>query len=341
MIHITHHRFKQKMHLFTKSQFKLKSSSSTSLLSLPASSLAMRALLSTTSIMLPLLLVIISWPGYVNSVRAPATVFVNKCCRIGEQLDRNQQCLVGGTEQWWPLIYLVLKQTYYAPRGEAPRFIKPREQIQPVCDSPELLTGTDSMALFSNGSLFLLQRNAFVDADNYCIDKDIAIVCFPRPQGVDSLRAPVKLANIKKCCGTTTVYSTIEKTCVPLDEGHEVLSKNLVANSSMIDFIYGFPECSVNNHYTIAGEFKEANLNIESGDLTLESGHQFKWSEYCLEHTINDIDAPYVNVFTCAEHFSVPESVAVPKDQQVRTQKIEKGYFMRSYKLKTDDLEPH
>lgn len=321
------------MQLFTKSRtsISLKTSSSTSLSSRASpsavvSSQFMRNLLSTTSIVLPLLLVIICWPSYTNSVRPPLPVTVNKCCRIGEQLDKNRQCIIGGTEQWWPLIYLILKQIYYAPRGDAPRFIKAREQTQPGCDSPEVFTGTDSMALFSNGSLFLLQRNAFVDNENYCIDKDVALVCFPRPQGVDSLRAPIKLANIKKCCGIKAVYSTEVNNCVPLDEGHEMLSKKLISNSSMIDFVYGFPECTENNHFTIAGELKEANLNIQNGALTLETGHKFEWKEYCLEHTLHDVDESYVNVFTCSDRFTVPESVAAPKDPQVKT------HFRRFFK---------
>lgn len=254
-------------------------------------------------------------PATVNAVRAPAPIEVNKCCRIGEQLEKNQKCLVGGTEQWWPLIYLILKQTYFVPRGEAPRFLRVREQRQPACENPEIFI--NNMALFSNGSLFLLERNAFVEPDNFCVDKDSALVCFPRPQGVDSLRAPIKLTKVRKCCGYKLVYNTEANTCVSVDDGHAVLSKKLITNSTTIDFVFGFPTCGVTNHFTIAGKFNENHLNLDGGSLTMDSGRQFKWDEFCLEHTMNDLDESDVNVFTCAEHLAVADTVPTTKGQQV------------------------
>lgn len=252
----------------------------------------------------------------VQSVRPPVPVVINKCCRIGEQLDQNdQKCLFGGTEQWWPLIYLILKQTYYVPHGEAPRFLKVREQARPICDSPELFTGNNNMAVFSNGTLFLSEKNVFVDADNYCVDKDSAMVCFPQPKGVNSLVAPVKKNKIRKCCGLQFVYTENSK-CSLVEEGHKVLSKKLIENSTAFEFVFGFPKCKTSNDFTIVGQFDESNLEHESGNLTL-SGREFKWDEYCLEHTLNDSDSSYVNVFTCAEHFSVPDAIAAPNDQEV------------------------
>lgn len=252
----------------------------------------------------------------VSAGRAPPQAEVNKCCRIGEQLDKNtRQCSIDGNNQWWPLIYLIVKQTYYSPRGEAPRFLHARELKQPMCDKPELFI--NSMALFSNGSLFLLERNAFIEPDNFCVDKDAALVCFPRPQGVDSLRAPIKLTKIRKCCGHRSVYNTKDNTCISVEEGHDLINKKLISNSSTVDYLFGFPTCSVTNHFTIAGKFNEEHLNLETGSLTLNSGRQFKWDEFCLEHTITDIDEPYVNVFTCAEHLAVADTIPAPKRQQV------------------------
>lgn len=254
----------------------------------------------------------------VGAGRVPPQAEVNKCCRIGEQLDKNtRQCSIGDSDQWWPLIFLVVKQTYFSPRGEAPRFLHPRENRQPICEQSELFV--NNMALFSNGSLFLLERNAFIEPDNFCVDKDTALVCFPRPQGVDSLRAPIKLTKIRKCCGHRSVYNTKENTCASVEEGHDIINKKLISNSSMVDFLFGFPTCSVSNHFAIAGKFNEEHLNLETGSLTMNSGRQFKWDEFCLEHTITDIDEPYVNVFTCAEHLAVADTIPAPKRQQVCT----------------------
>lgn len=254
----------------------------------------------------------------ISAGRGPLQAEVNKCCRIGEHLDKvTRQCSIGDNEQWWPLIYLVVKQKYFEPRGDAPRFLHLRENVQPACKTPDLFV--NNMALFSNGSLFLLERNAFIEHENFCLDKDTALVCFPRPQGVDLLRAPIKLTKIRKCCGHRSVYNTKENTCVSVEEGHELINKKLISNSSTVDFLFGFPICSVTNHFTIAGKFIEEHLNLETGSLTMNSGRQFKWDEYCLEHTITDIDEPYVNVFTCAEHLAVADTIPAPKRQQVST----------------------
>lgn len=253
----------------------------------------------------------------VSGARAPSPIDVNKCCRLGEHLDKStRQCLIGDSDQWWPLIFLILKQQYFTPHGEAPRFMHPREHKQPICEQPELVDG--SMALFSNGSLFLSERNAFIEPDNFCVDKAAALVCLTRPQGADSLRAPVKLTKIRKCCAHRSVYNTKENTCAAVDEGHELINKKLISNASTVDFLFGFPTCKVTHHFAIAGKFNEEHLNLETGSLTMNSARQFKWDEFCLEHTIaDDIDEPFVNVFTCAEHLTAADTISVPKRQQV------------------------
>lgn len=250
----------------------------------------------------------------VHSVRPPTPVVVNKCCRIGEQLNANQKCVVGGTEQWWPLIYLILKKTYYTPHGEAPRFLKAREQAIPICDNPELFTGNNNMALFSNGTLYLSERNAFIDADDYCVDKDSALICMPAPtaapaKGAEALMPSKKKSKIRKCCGLQLVY--IENAvCSAIPDKHTVLSKKLIENSTAFDFVFGFPKCK--DDFAIVGQFDESNLEHETGNLTL-SGKQFQWDEYCLEHTLKDTDSSFVNVFTCSEHIAV----GAQNDQEV------------------------
>lgn len=272
----------------------------------PTSTLSMAYGHGLLSIAIILAVAMIGWSDIAAAVRPPNTTIVNKCCRIGEQLNKDQRCLAGGTEKWWPHIYLLMKRTYYQVRGEAPRFFRVRERLVPECENPELFTGNNNMAVFSNGSLYLLERNLFVDPDSYCVDKDAAIVCLPKPQGVDSLISPMTTTKIRKCCGIQSAYNMEVTNCVPLDDAHELFSKKLIMNSSAaVDFVFGFPACKSKSHYAIAGQFREDNLEISSGSLTLNSGRQFLSNEYCLEHTVTDMNSTYVNVFTCAEQFAV------------------------------------
>lgn len=249
----------------------------------------------------------------VVAIRAPSAIFVNKCCRMGDHLDVNQQCEFGGTDQWWPIIFLILKLTYFEPHGEAPRFMKIRESSFPQCEHPEFEFGNDKMALFSNGTLYLFQKNVFLDSNNFCIDKDAAAFCLPIVNGANSLTAPKKLSKLRKCCGLQAAYFKSANTCVPVQQNHDVLRRKLISNSSVVDMVYGFPDCKISKHFTIAGHFKESNLELSTGSLTLDSGRQFEWDEYCLEHTVKDTESSYVSVFTCAEDFTVADTVTENK----------------------------
>lgn len=262
-------------------------------------------------------LVVISLCGTSVSLKTPRTVFVKKCCRIGEQMNADRKCSVGATEKWWPHIHLLQKNVLFKPPGDAPRFFRIIEQKSPECDRPEIFAGEKRMALFSNGSLFLSERNALIELDNYCIDKDIAMVCFPQMQGADSLTAPRTLIKVKKCCGQRSVYDTDVKVnnCVILNDTHELYGKKLIMNSTAIDFLYGFPHCEITNQVAISGRFQEENLDYSTGSLTLDSGRQIQSKEYCLEHTVNDMNSPYASVFTCADHLaSEPDTILLPKE---------------------------
>lgn len=248
---------------------------------------------------------IVSQP--VDCVRPPPPmIVVNKCCRIGEQLNNDRRCLVGGTEKWWPNIYLLLKEKLYIPKGDAPRFLKVREQYIPVCENMDLVTGVNKVVLFSNGSLLVSERGKFIDRDNYCIDQDAALVCLPRPHGADTQIAPITLTKINKCCpGNHFVYDENSKDkCIPLTTDHELFARKIVSNATSIDLLFTFPKCKNSDGYTIAGRFNEDSLETSTGSLTLDSSRQFQSSEYCLEHDINQLDSSTVNVFICAEHFT-------------------------------------
>lgn len=251
-----------------------------------------------------------------NALKPPPTVIVNKCCRVGEQLNADKKCVVGATEKWWPHIVMIQKQNYFKPRGDAPRFFKIEEQQMPSCARPEVFTGDSRMALFSNGSLFLMERSRLVEPDHYCVDKDIAVVCLPQMQGADSLTAPIALTQLRKCCGQSLVYDTDANGCVPLHHTHELYAKKLIGNTTAIDLLYGFPACeSKSNHYANQGPFREDNLEVSTGSLILGSGRRVQSNEFCLEHTVSDMDKAYVSVFMCANNVaSVPEAMPAPKE---------------------------
>lgn len=255
---------------------------------------------------------------HVTAVRAPSPVDINKCCRIGEKLERNKQCSVGGTEQWWPVIYLIGKGAYFPKRGEAPRFLRVSEFKQPSCEHPELFI--NSIALFSNGSLFLGERNSFVDRNDYCVDEDVALVCMPSAKSADSLTASMKLTKIRKCCSLNSIYMTNAQNCVQQSEKPPNIFET--KNASQIDLLYGFPICNgpakSHNKYVIVEHFQESSLNIDNGTYTLEYTNKIlKNTEFCIEHTNQSTNSFNAIIFACDDLVAVKEAPEI-KTEEVR-----------------------
>lgn len=250
------------------------------------------------AILLLTLFAILDAPHFSTSAaKAPPAVVISKCCRIGQRLDSNQECVAGRPEHWWPLILLMLKQTYFQPHGDAPRFFKIRQNFRPACSNIEMHPGS-SHALFSNGSLYLSERHSHLDPGSYCIDDDVAVVCLPEVSNFESRAEPIRLSKVKKCCGAQAIYSAETSKCT-IDNGDE-MTRRLVINSSAVNIVYGLPKCR-DGEFTIDSVFRESNLNYTTGSLVLDSGRQVTWNEYCLEHTISNTHTPYVSVFTCTE----------------------------------------
>ncbi|KAJ6645899.1 putative G-protein coupled receptor Mth-like 1, partial [Pseudolycoriella hygida] len=248
----------------------------------------------------------------VLSGRPPPIVTLNKCCRLGEGMDNYTQCNIGGTEMWVPHVYLINKKTYFMPKGEAPRFFKIKEGTKPTtCAEPELFVGAAVFVLFSNGSMYVSEKARFVSGDNFCVEKDMALVCFPSPESANSLTAPAKLTKVKKCCGVQSVYQENVANCVVLNDGHDLISKKII-NSTAVEIVYGFPKCEGNHRYTVAGKFHSEKFDEITGTVTLETGKEFGYKDYCLEHTLSDMDSN-VNIFTCADHFP-QQTVATNND---------------------------
>lgn len=247
--------------------------------------------------------------GQCAGMSRPSPVTVNKCCRIGEWLDEQHQCNIGGDTNWWPTIFMILKQTYFEPNGSAPRFFRIREQIHPFCQNLDYVIGAHSMALFSNGSLYLSEKHKFIEPNNFCVDKNIAIICDPNNNGPDALmlHQKPKPTTLRKCCGNSAVYRNSENTCVPSNSSNDKLLKSSVH----VNFAYAFPECKINKsnlHLTIAEKFNETNLDIETGSLVLKTGRKVDSKSYCLEHVFMknvDNETSEVHVFTCDDHLSM------------------------------------
>ena len=236
----------------------------------------------------------------------PAGVIVNKCCNYGEYLNSERECVVGGTDKWWPKIFLILKRQFYPKTGEVPPHMKAQEATRPnECQTPNLIEG-DQNVIFSNGSLYLAERHLILDPPSFCVDKDSALVCLQSDNNVDSLRAPEKLSEVRKCCGPNSVYINENNTCKILNSKEAALYPPVV-RSQQIDLIYGFPNCDETLGYAIAGQFLKGSLDEKTGKVSLESGKEFEANQFCLEHISEDKS---ISVFTCSQHF---EAIPLPK----------------------------
>lgn len=244
----------------------------------------------------------------VNAGRAPAPVYINKCCRIGEKLERNSECSFGSTEHWWPVIYMIVKNGYFEPHGEAPRFFKVNESSRPHCTSPELISGEHKTALFSNGTLYIPDRTELIGADNFCIDKDMALICSQLSQNDNSVEQQQNRTLVRKCCAQKAIYQTgTGDFCVTLRDGNDIIGRKLVENSTNpLSYRYEFPQCSKHsNNIAIVGKFNQSNFDESTGNLTLAEG-VFSSDQYCLEH-YNDSGSVNVHVFTCTEYLPTSE----------------------------------
>lgn len=244
--------------------------------------------------------VLAAWPMLaIEAAKAPPPVSVNKCCRIGEQLQRNKECSFGGTDRWWPVIFLIVKHAYFTPLGDAPRFFRVNESSRPNCQSPELISGAHNMALFSNGTLYLPDRTSLIESDHFCVDKDMALVCSRQTQSANLQNQPSNRTFVRKCCGEKESYQNEKDKCETHRDENEIIEHKLLGNSTnQLEYRFGFPQCREND-ITIIGKFNESKFDESSGNLTLADG-TFQQHQYCLEH-VND--AGNIKVFTCTEYW--------------------------------------
>lgn len=239
------------------------------------------------------------------TAKPPLKANVNKCCRIGEYLERaddpaSSVCKIGGSDKWWPQIYLIAKKTIYNKSGSAPNHMSTIENTRPNCTNPESFTR--NFYILSNGSLFLDERQINVPPSEYCAETNSVLVCFPES---DNLTL-AKRSFVRKCCGPRHIYDASNGRCMNVSLDHE-LSQKPIVNSPLVDIRVGFPECE-KSRYAIAGLFSAPEFDDQTGVLTFDARKYLQPSHYCLEYTEDGA----VQVFLCEDNF-----VAIPVEPDV------------------------
>jgi G protein-coupled receptor Mth (Methuselah protein) len=253
---------------------------------------------------------------FLMTLVASKEVRINKCCRIGDSLNPEKQCSAGsGHEKWAPKIYMPAKGAYYNKTGQLPGFMKANEEIFPqTCKDPELFTGANKFIVMSNGSLFIYEKNVILSPENYCVEKESALVCFDDPLGDPELLVEAtKAVGVKKCCGPKQAYhENASIPCVNLDKAHSLYHNKIIENYRVY-FSYTFPNCPT-NEFAIAGPYMPSNFDPETGDLKTSAGKTFNSNQYCLDYILGD--EKVVNIFTCSEHFAKATPLPTSKDQR-------------------------
>ncbi|CAO1351306.1 unnamed protein product [Diamesa tonsa] len=255
-------------------------------------------------------------------------VTINKCCRLGDSLNLNKTCVAGGGfKKWAPKVLYPLKGSFFNKTGELPTSIGVREESLPkTCLEPELYRNA---VLVRNGSLFISEKVLFVNPEDFCVDKDVALVC--REIYKTSEQSSENVIKINKCCGPNEVYSDDKSSCLTLSKDHSLFNSNLLSGNEQLDLSYIFPVC-LSSEFAIAGVFLRQNLNPINGELLTESGKRFQQSQYCLDHVLNsDMDSNNISkdliVFTCSEHFAKnPDTIESSDDERFQIYSI--GLFI-------------
>ena len=246
-------------------------------------------------------------------------VTINKCCRLGDHLTSDKSCGAGGGfEKWAPKVYFVAKKGYFNRTGELPPFMKADEESFPkTCNNYELFTGPSNIIIMNNGSLYINSKDVMIPPEDYCVEKDAALVCFHQNNMTDpeSLTESRQATKISKCCGPRQAYNEHNSTpCANLDKNHELFSAKIIQGN--VDISYSFPECQTND-YAIAGAFIPSNFDAITGDVKTVSGQLFKPHQFCLDNMLGDVQG--IHIFTCSEHY---KEVAVHPSNDASSQDL-------------------
>lgn len=249
---------------------------------------------------------------FLKDLKAETTskqkIVINKCCRLGDVLNRDGVCEAGvGMKKWAPRVFFPKKKSFHSETGTLPGFMAVIEEAQPKCKNFDRLSSTDIFVL-GNGSLFLNGKHVMVNnIDDYCVDQTFSIVCRHDKENIPDNMAVIELT---KCCGPNQIYSSASAaspTCVTINSSSPLFNSSLL-DGVYVDLTYKFPECAT-NEFAIAGPFSKANYQPDTGDVRTESGKVFKSSQYCLDHVQGD-RYEGVKIFTCSEHYAVSPAIS-------------------------------
>lgn len=240
-------------------------------------------------------------------------VVINKCCRIGDVLNKDGSCDAGiGSSKWAPKVYLPKKSSYYPDIGSLPNFMSTSEEVRPTCKNIEQIKSTD-IFIVGNGSLYLNDKHISINKiEDYCVDQSISLVCRHDKESVPDNMAVIELT---KCCGPNQIYSLGNATktpCITINSSSPLYNSPLL-DGVFVDLTYKFPDC-VSNEFAIAGPFLSGNHYPETGDVKTESGKVFHPSQYCVDHVQGE-RYEGVKIFTCSEHYAISPTITTSQHQ--------------------------
>lgn len=175
-------------------------------------------------------------------------------------------------------------------------------EVPITCASPEYHANfNNEFALIPNGSLYSIHFHNLIDPEDFCVDKDVTLICTENAKKAKTNSAN-KLKNepLRKCCAPTEVYLSENKTCAMLPDYHPKTLQMFDMN--LYNVIYAFPECK-NPVYAIIGRFKPKNIDNSSETLiyTMGADHQLGAKQFCVESIVQSGEEK-VDVFVCDEH---------------------------------------
>lgn len=129
-------------------------------------------------------------------------VSINKCCRLGDVLDRDgTTCSIGiGSKNWAPKVYYPKAGTFHQETGTLPGHMAGSviEDVRPSCRFKDLLNSSD-VFLVGNGSLYLHNKHQMINKfEDFCVDQQFSIVC---RHDKESVPDNISVVELTKCCG--------------------------------------------------------------------------------------------------------------------------------------------
>lgn len=243
-------------------------------------------------------------------------VVINKCCRIGDALNKDGKCDAGvGSKKWAPRVYFPKRDAFYNETGFLPNFMSQHEEVRPTCEFMELMS-TKDVFIVANGSLININKHIFINKlDAYCVDQDFSFVCRADQESVPDNMARIELT---KCCGPHQIYSSSNATatpCITVPSSNPLFNKQLL-EGAYVDLTYKFPDCA-SNEFAIAGPFINGNHYPTTGDVRTDSGKIFHSHQYCLDHVQSE-RYEGVKIFTCSEHYAISPAITSQHQDDAR-----------------------